>query len=336
MQEIRQNIIARQWVIIATDRARRPDELARSNAVRVDLPAYVPTCPFCPGNEAMTPPETFRLPAKKGSESAWRVRVVPNKFAALSAEGELVRMNVGIKRTLSGVGQHEVLIETPDHSTTPARMDDAEVEQIIRAYLQRYGAVMADPRVEHITLFKNHGPAAGTSIEHPHSQLIATPLIPSEVSDRLETALQFYNENGRCIFCLTLEEEREEGTRVVEENEHFTAFIPFAALSPFHLWIFPKRHCASFECLQEEEIRSLASILRRVLRRLYDGLNDPDYNFVIRSAPKKSDEVRYYHWYLSVVPRVTQAAGFELGTGMFINVAQPEESARFLRSLEIE
>ena len=335
MPEIRQNIISRQWVIIATDRARRPHEFKQEQSVRVELPSYVPTCPFCPKNEKLTPLETYRIPAGEPMSPNWRVRAVPNKFAALAAEGELVRMNVGLKRTISGVGQHEVIVESPDHSATLAQMDDAEVEQVVGVYLQRAQSVLEDSRVEHVTLFKNHGPAAGTSLEHPHAQLIGTPLIPHEVRDRLETALGFYDDTGRCIFCTTLEEEREEIIRIVEENEHFAAFVPFAALSPFHLWIYPKRHCASFLSLVEEEVPSLARLLRRTLRRLYDGLGDPDFNFVVRTTPKESEQVRYYHWYLSIVPRLTRTAGFELGSGMFINTASPEESAQFLRGVEV-
>lgn len=329
MPEIRQNIINRQWVIFARERARRPDEFRRKEKARVELPAYVSTCPFCPGNEEKTPPETFRSPRQGG----WRVRVVPNKFAALSAEGELVRKSHGLKRTITGVGVHEVLVETPAHNRTLALMSDAEVEQVIHAYLARYGAAVADPRVEQVTLFKNHGAAAGTSLEHPHSQLIGTPVIPSEVRERLETALNFYDDRGRCLFCLTVEEELAEGTRIVDENDRFAAFVPFAAAAPFHIWIYPKRHSASFSCLEPEEIAGLANILRRVLRKLYLGLGDPDYNFVIRTAPRESEQVRYYHWYVSLMPRLTQAAGFELGSGMSINTALPEESAQFLRKV---
>jgi len=333
MPEIRQNIITRQSVIIATERAQRPDEFSREQKRRQTLPPYLASCPFCPGNEAMTPTETFRLPAAKGP---WAVRAFPNKFAVLSSQGELKRTTKGIRRTISGVGIHEVIVETPLHSNNLALMSDAEVGLVIEAYLRRYHAVLEDPRVEQVTLFKNHGPQAGTSLEHPHSQLIATPIIPSEVRERLETALQFYDDNGRCIFCTTLQDERADGARLVAENQHFIAFLPFAALSPFHLWIFPTRHCASFGCLEEAEVPSLARILRRVLRKLYDGLNDPDYNFVIRTAPQESEQVRYYHWYLSVVPRVTQTAGFELGSGMFINTALPEDSARFLQSATVD
>ena len=330
MSELRKNIISRQWVIIATERARRPHQFTREKKVRNELPRYVPNCPFCPGNEAQTPPERFRLSVAGN----WRVRVVPNKFPALTEEDKLVSTNIGNKRTISGVGIHEIIIETPDHNGTLALMNNAEVERVIEAYLYRYHCTLADSRVEYVTLFKNHGAAAGTSIEHPHSQIIATPIIPGEIRERLESALQFYDERGRCIFCVTLQEEQEEHTRIVDENDQFVAFIPFGALSPFHLWIFPKRHCAAFGSINDAERMALASIMRRVLRKLYDGLGDPDYNFVIRTGPK-DQRLRHYHWYVTIVPRVSQTAGFELGSGMSINMALPEESAQFLRGVVV-
>ncbi|MBI2988822.1 MAG: galactose-1-phosphate uridylyltransferase [Deltaproteobacteria bacterium] len=331
MPELRQNIITRHWVIIATERARRPHEFSRKEE-RTPLPQHVPTCPFCPGNEEKTPQETLRLP----NEGTWRVRVFPNRFPALAATGEIVRTQSGIKRAISAVGIHEVVVETPDHNQTLSTMGDREVEQVVEAYLQRHRAALSASIIEHVTIFKNHGAAAGTSLEHPHSQLIATPIIPSEVRERLESALQFYDDNGQCIFCFTLEQEALEGVRVVEQNPHFLAFIPYAALSPYHLWIFPKRHCASFGCIDDEEKIALAQILRRLLVKLDRGLNHPDYNFVIRTAPKESETVRYYHWYIAVVPRLSQTAGFELGSGMFINSALPEESARFLGEVKAD
>ena len=334
MPEIRHNIISRQWVIIATERARRPDQFRQQEEAKKELPVYDDRCPFCPGNESLAPPETLRLKRPGSTGDSWQVRVVPNKFAVLSAEGELVRSRIGIKRTITGVGIHEVIIETPAHNLTTAWLEDAEVVQILDAYQQRYREIIKDPRVAHITLFKNHGPAAGTSLEHPHSQLIATPIIPSEVRERMEAALQFYDEEGECLFCRTLSEEMEEGARLVLESEHFTAFIPFAALSPFHMWIFPRRHSASFARIEEREKVDLAWVLRQVLRKLHDGLGNPDYNYTIRTASDDCANVNYYHWYLTIVPRLTKLAGFELGSGMFINVALPEASAEFLRSIE--
>jgi UDPglucose--hexose-1-phosphate uridylyltransferase len=334
MPEIRQNLITRQWVIIATERARRPEQFSQKDAARKELPAFDPKCPFCPGNESLAPPATLEIPRR--GDRGWQVRVVPNKFAALAAEGALVRTGSGLKRIISGVGIHEVIIESPAHNVTTALLGDDEVVQILESYERRYREIVRDPRVAQITLFKNHGAAAGTSLEHPHSQLIGTPLIPYEVRDRMETALRFYDEEGECLFCRTLSEEMDEGTRVVLEGEHFTAFIPFAALSPFHLWIFPKRHAACFTRMDEAQRLDLARVLRRVLRKLYDGLDNPDYNYTIRTAPEDAASVNYYHWYLSIVPRLTKTAGFELGSGMFINVGLPEESAKFLRNLKVD
>jgi UDPglucose--hexose-1-phosphate uridylyltransferase len=332
MPEIRQNIITRQWVIIATERARRPDQFRNAEAPRKDLPRHDATCPFCPGNEAMTPAETFRFP----QAGPWQVRTFPNKFAALSAEGELARHVEGVKRTISGVGVHEVIVESPLHNTSLALMAEAEIEKVIAACLDRYHKAFSDHRVEAVTLFKNHGVAAGTSLLHPHCQLIGTPVIPTEVRQRLERALRFYDDNGSCIFCTTLNEELKDQVRLVAENKHFVAFIPFAALSPFHLWIYPRRHNASFGMITGDEISSFARILRGVLRKLHFGLNDPDFNLVVRTAPRESNHIRYYHWYMSVVPRLTKAAGFELGSGMYINVSRPEDSAAFLRGVTAE
>lgn len=331
MPEIRQNLITRQWVIVAAERARRPDEFQSPESQRKQLPLHDPSCPFCAGNEAMTPSETYRFPMT----GAWQVRAFPNKFAALAAEGNLVRRIDGLKRTISGVGVHEVIVESPSHNTTLALMTDADVESVIAACLDRYSKVFADHRVEAVTLFKNHGAAAGTSLVHPHMQLIGTPVIPTEVRERLEWALRFYDDNGACIFCATLDSELRDQTRLIAENKHFVAFIPFAALSPFHMWIYPRRHCASFGYITHDEISSLARILRTVQRKLYYGLNDPDFNLVLRTAPKESNHIRYYHWYVSIVPRITKAAGFELGSGMFINVSPPEKSAEFLRGIEV-
>jgi len=329
MPEIRQNLITRQWVIIATERAKRPDQFRTETAVRKDLPQHDPSCPFCPGNEGLTPEQTYRFP----ESGPWQVRSFPNKFAALSSEGELTWHRDGLKRTISGVGVHEVIVESPCHNTSLALMGDTDVEKVVAAYLDRYHKVFADRRVEAVTLFRNHGAAAGTSLVHPHSQLIGTPVIPTEVRERLEWALRFYDDNGTCIFCATLEEELRNRIRLVAENQHFVAFIPYAALSPFHLWIYPRRHSASFGAITGDEITSFSRILRTVLRKLCFGLNDPDFNLVFRTAPRESNHVRYYHWYMSVLPRLTKAAGFELGSGMFINVSRPEDSAAFLRGV---
>jgi UDPglucose--hexose-1-phosphate uridylyltransferase len=331
MPELRYNVITREWVVIATERARRPDHFVRKEEKKV-LPEYDPKCPFCPGNEAMTPPETYVVPDTK----SWRVRVTPNKFAALSYEGERKRTVQGIRRTVSGVGIHEVMVETPAHNKTTALLSDHEVELIVETYLNRFKFASSDPRIEQVTIFKNHGEAAGTSLEHPHSQMIAIPVITSQLRERLSHALEHFDEYGECIFCRVLSQELEEGTRLVLETEYFVAFIQFATLTPFSMLIMPRRHMACFVEMRDAEAADLARILRRSLAKLYHGLADPDFNYVVRTAPTEYSGVKYYHWYVSIIPRLTKMAGFELGSGMFINVSLPEENASFLRGVKVD
>ena len=235
MPELRQNPISKTWVIIATERARRPHELVQDRKDAKPLPAYVERCPFCPGNEHMTPPESMRIPG----DGKWQLRVVPNKFSALARDGEPSRKVDGLKCTVNGVGIHDVIVETPDHSKTTALLAEEEVELIVRAYKERYFAITEDPRVEQVTIFKNHGVGAGTSLEHPHSQIIATPIIPPDIRTRMEEALRFYDVCGQCVFCRVLEDELTDRVRIVHETEHFVSFLPFASLTPFSLWIFP-------------------------------------------------------------------------------------------------
>ena len=332
MPEIRYNIITREWVIIATERAKRPEDLVKANTRKAPAPPHDSKCVFCTGNEHLTPPESFRV----ANGSAWQVRVVPNKFAALNAAAELTRTMHGLKRTISGAGIHEVIIESPLHNTTLALLSDKEIESVFEAYRQRYAKVTEDPRVAHVTLFKNHGERAGSSLEHPHSQLVGTPIIPPQVRERMENALRFYDETGDCIFCATLADELVDQARIVEQTEHFAAFLPFAALTPLHLWIFPLRHAANFMDATDAELQDLSHLVRRILRKMYFNLENPDFNLSLRTPPREASGLKYYHWYLSLVPRVTRVAGFEIGSGMFINVALPEQSAEFLRNASLE
>ncbi len=330
MPELRQNLITRDWVIIASERANRPNEFKRSREL-IAAPKYQADCPFCPGNEHLTGKELGRL----GSSDRWTVRVVPNKFPALSSEGERLRKTHGIFRSMSGIGIHEVVVEHPRHDLTTALLSDAEVTDIITMYRMRYEAIRHDQRVEAIVIFKNHGESAGTSLYHPHSQIAATPVVPSQIRTRIDEAIRYFDDHGECLFCCTLREELASGERIIEEGKHFVAFHPYAALSPFHTWIFPRRHMSSFDSITEGEIPDFAHVLRTVLARFYHGLNDPDYNYVIRSIPTESKQTDYFHWYLTIIPHVSRTAGFELGTGMYINTALPEESAKFLRAVRL-
>jgi UDPglucose--hexose-1-phosphate uridylyltransferase len=328
MSELRLNLVSREWVIIAKERAKRPEDFRRVKVSKT-LPEHLPTCPFCPGNEEKTPQERFRLDGKDG----WKIRVVDNKFPALSIIGERKRVREDNRRLVSGVGVHDVIIETPLHNTSPALMELDGVEDIINIYRNRFLDAYNDPRVEHVIIFRNHGERAGTSLEHPHSQLIATPVVPVQFRDRIEAALHYFDDTGLCLMCDLSKSEMKEGTRIILDTEHFLTFIPYAALTPFHTWIFPKRHSASFSKITEQEIKDLAFHLKTLLAKFYHGIRDPDYNYVIRSSRPKDAENEYCHWYLSVVPRLTMTAGFEMGSGMYINTSLPEECAEFIRSV---
>ncbi|MCK6549928.1 galactose-1-phosphate uridylyltransferase [Myxococcota bacterium] len=327
MPELRQNLITRDWVIISTERQHRPDDFAR-HVKKAARPEHRDDCPFCPGNEDETEVETLRIDGDAG----WRLRVVRNKYPVLVPEGARVRREHGIFRSISGVGAHEVVIEHPSHATSPAEMSGADVATLVEVYRSRYRTLAEDPRIEHIVVFKNHGETAGTSLEHPHSQIAATPVVPAQVRTRMEEAIRWLDERGECLFCRVLAEELAARERVVTESEHFVAFVPWAALSPFHTWIFPRRHVSSFGDTTDEELADLSRTLHAVLGKLFRGLGDPDYNFSIRSCPTHDGPTAHFHWYLTVVPRVARAAGFELGSGMFVNTAMPEESAAFLRA----
>jgi UDPglucose--hexose-1-phosphate uridylyltransferase len=333
MSELRQNFATKEWVVIATERARRPEEMVRQRE-RKPLASFVANCPFCPGNEKLTPPEVLRVPAS--FEVPWHARVIPNKFAALSRIVEPTRTIHRLRRSVNGFGMHDVIIETPDHSQVLALMPDSYVAEILRIYKTRYDELSLDPRIAHITIFKNHGTDAGTSLEHPHSQMIATPVTSLQVRERFQHALRHYDDFGDCMFCQMLDEEVQDQTRIVMVSENFIALELYASPAPFCTHIYPRRHMASFGDVSASEINDLARMLRSVLAKLYHGLADPDFNFTIRSAPAESVGVKYFHWYLSVIPRLTRVAGFELGSGMFINTVLPEAAAEFLRKVDVE
>jgi UDPglucose--hexose-1-phosphate uridylyltransferase len=332
MPELRQNLATREWVIISTERAKRPEEFVQADKERVeDRPARAEQCPFCPGNEELDL-ERLRLPV----EGDWQVRVVRNRYPALQEQGDRLPRFEGSNYAIAGVGYHEVVVESRLHNTCPALETVDEVAWTLLASQLRGLAIREDPRIEQLIYFKNHGPTAGTSLLHPHTQLLGLPVVPYTVRTRAEEAWRYFDDHGVCVFCRMREEEQSQRARVVIETEHFAAFVPYAAFSPFHLWVVPRRHSPSFLDATQDEIRDLAIVLRELLLKLYFGLNDPDYNYVIRSAPEHERASEYLHWYLAIVPRVTRTAGFEMGSGMFINTALPEESAAFLRSVEVK
>jgi len=328
MPELRKDPVVERWVIIATERARRPMDFAPEAVASLGREG----CPFCPGREDRTPPEVFR---SGGSEDGpWTVRVVPNKFPALHLDGEVQSAGEGIYDRIDGIGAHEVVIETPDHFAGLGTLPVAHVGEVLVAYRERLLALRKDPRLEYVLIFKNHGVAAGASLEHPHSQLIATPILPELVAEELEGAVRYFRMKERCVWCDIVRQERRDGARLVLEEEGFVAVAPYASRFPYELCILPTTHRASFESLQADEVDALARLLREVIGRLARLFGDPPYNFALHTAPLRETDPEHFHWHLELMPKLTRLAGFELGTGFFINPTPPEDAARFLRQAE--
>ena len=332
MSELRQNLATKEWVIIATERARRPHEFVDpSRRPVIDAPAWDAQCPFCPGNEELDL-EVLRVP----EQEPWQVRIVRNRFPALAVEGELERTYHGLVRCVSGVGYHEVIVESPQHNTCYALQLPAEITAGLRTFQHRGREIARDPRIEYILFFKNHGRQAGASLLHPHAQMVALPMVPNDVRMRSDEARHHFDEYGQCVFCEMLEAELAAANRIVLESEHFVVFAPYAAVAPFHMWVMPRRHVPTFLHSTAAEMEDLGHVMHAVLRKLYFGLHNPDYNYVIRTAPVSDLGVDYLHWYITIIPRVAYAAGFELGSGIFINPSLPEECAEYLRLLNVE
>lgn len=325
MSEFRFNPVTGDWVIIASEHARRPEDyIIRVN--RRDLPSHVPTCPFCAGNEGMTD-TIFAEPA----DGTWAVRVIKNKLAALDPGRAHVASGDLMTRRMTGFGFHEVLIEHPEHNRYLFDQSSVEMKRVLAALQRRYSEIGSDERISLIVILKNHG--ASASLEHPHCQILATPVLPNDVRRRVLDARQFFEENGQCLFCGIIDDEGKLGARIVYESKHFISFVPFAAISPFHVWLMPLRHSPDFASVTDAELVDLASHMRRLLRKIYFGLDNPDFNFVIRSVLERSPDSQSFHWYMSFIPRVAQTVGLELGSGMFINASVPEKSAEFLRNI---
>jgi len=327
MSEMRQDMISKEWVIVAPSRAKRPNDHAQPAEPRPPLPRHRPDCPFCAGNEAQTPGTLLSFP----ETGAWQTRVIPNKFAALGHDQECCHHWSGKFLRVGGYGSGDVVVETPRHDLSPATMDPRQLATVLEAWRQRSLALMEDERNQLITIFRNHGPKAGTSLEHPHSQIIATPVVPPHVRNEIDQAVRSFDTYGTCLFCTMLEEERAEGSRILIETEHFTAFCPFASRTAYEVRIFPRRHACFYGAIAPDEVADLAVVLRTVLGRLHRGLGNPDYNLIVRSHPLESRANRHYHWYVAIMPKLTTPAGFEIGTGIHINPVTPEAATEFLR-----
>jgi UDPglucose--hexose-1-phosphate uridylyltransferase len=332
MSELRQDATIKQWVIVATERAKRPHSFVPVRRLK-ELPPHDASCPFCPGNESQTPGEVMRVRGDGSpGASGWMVRVVPNKFAALTMGGSIARREEGeFFRKMDGVGVHEVIIESPLHNGCLALMPEEQVAQVLYTYRTRYNDLRNHPLLRFILIFKNQGESAGTSLEHPHSQLVATPVPSPRIQKKFEVAMSYYDDSGRCLYCDLFRHELDAGVRVINDTENFVVFHPYASRSPFETWIAPKVHQPCFGTIIDEEVEELARVLKDTLLRMYRTLNHPDFNYVIATSPTDHEDNRFYDWHIIIIPRLTTVAGFEMGSGIYINTALPEETAEFMR-----
>lgn len=339
MSELRKDLISGRWVIIATERSKRPDDFrpAGGTAPVAEARGF---CPFCEGNEGKTPPEVFALrgTGTLPDSPGWRVRVVPNKFPALNRGTMSSKHTKGVFEWMEGIGVHEVIIENPDHDKELGDLPPGHVRDVLQIFQQRIRSIEEDLHYQYVQLFKNKGKEAGASLSHPHSQLVATPIVPKRVKEEIYGAERLYRGLKECAFCRIIREEQATGDRLVFENRHFAVIAPFASRFPFEMAIFPLRHSPSFTSPRGEELDAMAETIKTVLTKLKMTLGDPPYNMVLHQAPNPAlslknwpDIDHNYHWHIEIFPILTKVAGFEWGTGYYINPVPPETAAGFLR-----
>ncbi|QDU36369.1 Galactose-1-phosphate uridylyltransferase [Maioricimonas rarisocia] len=333
MPELRKDPIVGRWVIIAPERLARPNAYTTRADHQKDA-----FDPFLEGNEDATPPEilAYRQPGSDANGPGWRVRVIPNKFPALKIEGELTKRGDGIYDMMNGVGAHEVIIECPHFETNMSRLSVDNIREVMWVYRDRLVDLKKDPRLVHGLIFKNSGRQAGASLDHCHSQLIVNPIVPINVQEELDGALEFYRYRGRCIFSDMIQQELATEDRVVIDSPNFLVFCPFASRFPFETWIIPKAHKSHFEDVTRQGIEELGVVLKQTLRKLELALDDPPYNYVIHTAPFDHKDLPHYTWHLEIFPRLAGVAGFEWGSGFYINPVAPEEAAKFLRDVDVD
>lgn len=330
MAELRKDPIVGRWVIVDTDHPTKPEDF--EHEAHPFKGGGV--CPFCYGNESLTPPEidSVRDSNTAPNTPGWQVRVVPNKFPALQIEGELDRRGLGIYDMSNGIGAHEVIIETPYHNKDICDLLNDEVANVIKVLCRRALDLIRDKRFKYIMIFKNYGPAAGASLEHPHTQMIALPMVPKSVKEEILGAYNYFEYRERCIFCDIIRQETQEKERIIVENKYFIAFCPFVSRFPFETWIIPKKHSSYFCHMSGEEMADLAFALREVIAKFKKVFTNLPYNFIIHTSPVESENgVEYYHWHIEFMPKLTRVAGFEWGTGFYIVPTPPEVAANYLK-----
>lgn len=331
MSVIRKNPVTHDWVIFAPNRAGRPQDFkVQDEDRRITLesrPAHRADCPFCRGNESSENKEVWRLPP--GPQ--WDVRIIENKFSSVDRKAEPGRTSRGIRQEMTGFGIHDVIIDHPQHNTTLALMDSGHLVTLLKAWRTRFREIRDLPGVKHVVVFKNQGLKAGGSLEHPHSQIYGLPVTPFETQVRLREMERYFDINDRCLLCDLIQDEQAEQVRVIAQNRDFIALVPYADLSPYHLWILPLNHAPSFALLEDDHTAALAELLKDVFQKLYQALQNPDFNLVIQSLAHYEREEEYFHWYISVIPQVKQKGGLEYAGGLYVNPVLPEEAARILK-----
>lgn len=330
VSELRQDIISGDWVTIATGRAKRPHEFLKEKRPPFGQPKL--GCPFEKlHSDALT---VYSTDGERGKNNWW-VEVIPNKYPAFGKGVCAIFHKIGPYQWTEGVGFHEVVI-TRDHERSLALMSEEEAELVVRAYQERYLALKDDECVEYISIFHNHGRLSGATLSHPHSQIIAIPVIPADVGRSLQGSAAYFHKNKTCIHCLILRYELKAKTRAIYENGHFVVLAPYASKTAFEMRIFPKRHNPHFETMLLQERLALANALRVTLRKLYKGLKNPDYNFFLHTAPTgDTREFHHYHWHFEILPKTAIWAGFEIGTGIEISTITPEAAADFLKKVKV-
>lgn len=339
MSELRKDLISGRWVIIATERSKRPDDFRPSGGAAKPAEA-AGFCPFCEGDEGKTPPEVFALRAAGAAPDSpgWKVRVVPNKFPALSRGTPPPKATEGVFQWMEGIGVHEVVIENPDHGLELSDLPVPHIRDVLGVFQLRIKAIEQELHYQYVQLFKNKGKEAGASLSHPHSQIVATPIIPKRVKEEIYGAGRLFRSFKECGFCRILREEEKAGKRLVLRNRHFMVVAPFASRFPFEMAVYPQRHSPFFADVTGDELLTLAETMKHVLAKLKDTIGDPPYNMVLHQAPNPSLSLKgwpeidkNYHWHFEIFPILTKVAGFEWGTGFYINPVPPETAAEFLR-----
>ncbi len=333
MSELRRDPVLGRWVIVNTSQSLSPDEYGKEERVFHQQEI----CPFCPGREDRTPAEieSVRYDGSAPNTPGWITRVVPNRFPVLDIEGDLDRKGIGIFDMSRGVGAHEVIVETPDHCKDFPDFSPQELYEVINKYTSRSIDLAKDKRFKYVLIFKNYGWAAGASLEHAHSQVIALPMVPKYVQQSAKGAQAYYETHRSCVYCDILKQEFSDKERIVIENDHFVCFTSFTSRFPFETWIMPKQHQSSFCEMTEQARRGLAHILKETLLRNKKCLSDPSYNFFIHTAPIRCSLPQSYHWHLEIIPKLTKMAGFEWGTGFYVVRTDPAKAAEYLRQVTI-